>query len=108
MKYLKVILKNPWIVLILIVFLVNSYFMFVEANTLNAFTSGIALCTLFYAFVDKARTKHTNAVIYKLEEMSYASKIILEDDDGNRTSEDGEEYLRGFRQAALFILRDLK
>lgn len=108
MRYLKAILKNPWIVLVLILFLTNSYFMFVEANSLNAFTSGLALCTLFYVIIDKARTKRTNAVIYKLEEMASASKIILEDDDGNRTSEDGEEYLRGFRQAALFILRDLK
>ena len=108
MRYLKAILKNPWIVLLLIAFLANTYFMFVEANTLNAFASGLTLCTLFYAFIEKARTKHTNGVIYKLEEMSYASKIILEDDDGKRTSEDGEEYLRGFRQAALFILRDLK
>lgn len=108
MKYLKAILKNPWIVLLLIVFLANTYFMFVEANTLNAFTSGLTLCTLFYAFIEKARTKHKNSVIYKLEEMSSASKIILEDDKGNRTSEDGEEYLRGFRQSAIFILRDLK
>ena len=108
MRYLKAILKNPWIVLLLIVLLVNTYHMFVEANTLNAFTSGLTLCTLFYAVIEKARTKHKNSVIYKLEEMSYASKIILEDDNGNRTSEDGEEYLRGFRQAALFILRDLK
>ena len=108
MKYLKAILKNPWIVLLLIVFLANTYFMFVEANTLNSFASGFTLCNLIYVFIDKARTKRTNAVIYKLEEMASASKIILEDDDGNRTSEDGEEYLRGFRQAALFILRDLK
>lgn len=108
MRYLKAILKNPWIVLLIIVFLTNTYFMFVEANIMNSFTSGLALCTLFYAFIDKARTRHTNRVIYKLEEMSSASKIILEDDDGKRTTEDGEEYLRGFRQAALFILRDLK
>ena len=40
--------------------------------------------------------------------MASASKIILEDYDGKRTTEDNEEYLRGFRQAALFILRDLK
>ena len=108
MRYLKAILKNPWIVLLLIVFLANTYYMFVEANIMNSFTSGITLCTLFYAFIEKARTKHKNSVIYKLEEMSSASKIILEDDDGKRTTEDGEEYLRGFRQAALFILRDLK
>ena len=108
MKYLKVILKNPWVVLLLIVFLANTYFMFVEANIMNAFTSGLTLCTLFYTVIDKARTKHTDDVIYKLEEMASASKITLEDDNGNRTSEDGEEYLRGFRQAALFILRDLK
>ena len=108
MRYLKAILKNPWIVLVLILFLTNSYFMFVEANTLNAFTSGLALSTLFFAVIDKARAKHTNGVIYKLEEMASASKIILEDDDGKRTTEDGEEYLRGFRQSALFILRDLK
>lgn len=108
MKYLKAVLKNPWVVLIIIVFLANTYIMFVEANILNAFTSGLSLCTLFYTFIDKAHTKHTHAIVYKLEEMASASKIILEDDDGNRTSEDGEEYLRGFRQAALFILRDLK
>lgn len=108
MKYLKAILKNPWIVLLLIAFLANTYFMFVEANTLNAFTSGLALSTLFFAVIDKVRAKHTNGVIYKLEEMSSASKIILIEDNGDRISEDGEEYLRGFRQAALFILRDLK
>ena len=108
MKYLKVILKNPWIVLLLIIFLVNTYHMFVEASIINSFTSGVALCTLIYVVIDKVHAKHTNRVIYKLEEMASASKIILEDDDGNRTSEDSEEYLRGFRQAALFILRDLK
>ena len=108
MKYLKVILKNPWIVLLLIIFLVNTYHMFVEASIINSFTSGVSLCTLIYVIIDKIHTKHTNDVIYKLEEMASASKIILEDDDGTRTSEDGEEYLRGFRQAALFILRDLK
>lgn len=108
MKYLKQVLKNPWIVLVLIIFLTNTYYMFVEASILNSFTSGLTLCTLFYTFIEKVRTKHTEAIIYKLEEMSSASKIILIEDDGNRTSEDGEEYLRGFRQAALFILRDLK
>lgn len=108
MKYLKYILKNPWIVLLLIIFLGNTYYMFIEANILNAFTSGLTLCTLFYTVIDKARTKHTDDVIYKLEEMASASKIILIEDNGDRTSEDGEEYLRGFRQAALFILKDLK
>lgn len=108
MKYLKTILKNPWIVLVLIIFLANTYIMFVEANIINAFTAGLALCTLFYSIIDKAHTKYMNDVIYKLEEMSSASKIILEDDEGKRTTEDGEEYLRGFRQAALFILKDLK
>lgn len=108
MKYLKAILKNPWIVLLLIIFLANTYYMFIEANISNAFTSGLTLCTLFYSIIDKAHTKHMNAIIYKLEEMSSASKIILIEDNGNKISEDGEEYLRGFRQAALFILRDLK
>lgn len=108
MRYLKVILKNPWIVLLLIIFLANTYHMFVEASIINSFTSGVALCTLIYVVIDKVHAKQANRVIYKLEEMASASKIILEDDDGNRTSEDGEEYLRGFRQAALFILRDLK
>ena len=108
MKYLKAILKNPWIVLLFIIFLANTYFMFVEVNTLNAFASGFTLCNLIYVVIDKAYTKRTNTVIYKLEEMSSASKIILEDYDGKRTTEDGEEYLRGFRQAALFILKDLK
>ena len=108
MGYLKTILKNPWMILLLIIFLTNTYYMIVEANTINAFTSGVALCTLFYTIIDKARIRHTNSVIYKLEDMASASKIILEDDDGNRTSEDGEEYIRGFRQASLFILRDLK
>lgn len=108
MNYLKTILKNPWIVLLLIVFLANTYYMFVEASISNSFTSGLVLCTLFYTVIDKVHTKRTNAVIYKLEEMASASKIILEDDNGNRTSEDGEEYLRGFRQAAIFILKDLK
>lgn len=108
MKYIKAILKNPWIVLILIVLISNSYYMFVEANILNAFTSGLSLCTLIYVVIDKVRTRHKNDVIYKLEEMASASKIILIEDNGNRTSEEGEEYLRGFRQAALFILKDLK
>lgn len=108
MKYLKVILKNPWIVLLLIVFLVNTYHMFVDANIINSFTSGLALCTLIYVVIDKVHTKRTNAVIYKLEEMASASKIILIEDNGDKTIEDGEEYLRGFRQAAIFILRDLK
>ena len=108
MKYLKVILKNPWIVLLLIIFLVNTYHMFVEASIINSFTSGVALCTLIYAVIDKVHAKHTDAIVYKLEEMASASKITLEDDEGIRTTEDGEDYLRGFRQAALFILRDLK
>lgn len=108
MRYLKVILKNPWIVLLLIIFLANTYFMFVEASISNAFTSGLVLCTLFYTIIDKAHTKHTDAIVYKLEEMASASKIILIEDNGDKTIEDGEEYLRGFRQAALFILRDLK
>ena len=108
MKYLKVILKNPWVVLLLVIFLANTYYMFVEASIKNSFASGFTLCNLMYVVIDKVRTKHTNAVIYKLEDMSYASKIILEDDDGKRTTEDGEEYLRGFRQAAIFILKDLK
>lgn len=108
MKYLKAILKNPWIVLLLIIFLANNYYMFVEASISNSFTSGLVLCTLFYTVIDKARTKYTNDVIYKLEEMASASKIILIEDNGDRTSEDGEEYLRGFRQAAIFILKDLK
>lgn len=108
MKYLKAILKNPWIVLLVIIFLGNTYIMFVEANIINSFTSGLTLCILFYTIIEKARTKHIDAVIYKLEEMASASKIILIEDNGNRTSEDGEEYLRGFRQSALFILRDLK
>ena len=108
MKYLKAILKNPWIVLLFIIFLANTYFMFVEVNTLNAFASGFTLCNLIYVVIDKAYTKRTNSVIRKLEDMASASKIILEDYDGKRTTEDNEEYLRGFRQAALFILRDLK
>lgn len=108
MKYIKAILKNPWIVLLLIVFLFNTYFMYIEENIINSFASGFTLCNLIFVFIDKARTKHKNDVIYKLEEMASASKIILEDDNGNRTSEDGEEYLRGFRQAAIFILKDLK
>lgn len=108
MKYLKVILKNSWVVLLLVIFLSNTYFMFVEASIINSFASGFTLCNLIYIFIDKARTKHTNAVIYKLEDMSYASKIILEDDYGKRTTEDDEEYLRGFRQASLIILKDLK
>lgn len=108
MKYLKAILRNPWIVLLLITFLVNTYFMFVETNILNSFASGFILFNLIYIFIDKSRTKRTNDIIYKLEEMASASKIILIEDNGDKTIEDGEEYLRGFRQAALFILKDLK
>lgn len=108
MKYLKVILRNPWVVLLLVIFLANTYFMFVEVNTLNAFASGFTLCNLIYVVIDKVRTKHTDDVIYKLEEMATASKITLIEDNGDKTTVDGEEYLKGFRQAAIFILKDLK
>lgn len=108
MKYLKVILRNPWVVLLLVIFLANTYYMFVEASITNSFTSGFTLCNLIYVVIDRVRTKDTNAIIYKLEDMATTSKIILIEDNGDRTTVDGEEYLKGFRQAAIFILKDLK
>lgn len=108
MKYLKAILNNPWVVLVLIIFLVNTYFMVIEGSTINTFASGFTLCNLIYIVIDKARTKHTNSVISKLDKMSRATKVVLEDSKGNKISEDDEEYLRGFRQASLIILEDLE
>ena len=108
MKYLKAILKNPWIVLLLIVFLANTYYMFVDANIINSFTSGLALCTLFYAFLGKLRNQLDRENIILLESMSNASEVSYTNEEGKRINRKDDEYMEGFRDASRQALRNIK
>ena len=108
MKYLKAVLKNPWVVLLVVVFLVNTYHMFVEANTLNAFTSGLTLCTLFYVFLDKLQNQIDRENIILLESMSNASEVSYTNEEGKRINRKDDEYVEGFRDASRQALRNIK
>ena len=108
MKYLKAVLKNPWIVLVLIIFLANTYFMIVEANALNAFTSGLTLCTLFYALLDKSKAQVDRESIVLLESMSNASEVSYTNEEGKRINRKDDAYMEGFRDASRQALRNIK
>ena len=108
MRYLKVILKNPWIVLLLIVFLTNTYYMFVEAKIISSFTSGLTLCTLFYAFLGKIDDQIYRENITLLESMSNASEVSYTNEKGKRINRKDDEYMEGFRDASRQALRNIK
>lgn len=108
MKYLKMIIKNPWIILIVILLLANVYQAYLNGFNLTSFVIGLTLITLFYALLDKLRDSIRRDQIDKLDRMSRASSVVLYDNKGTEITEDNEEYTRGFREAATLILRDLK
>lgn len=108
MKFLKMIIKNPWIVLILILTIHTAYRVYDTSFDFTSFTFGLLLITLGYCIIDKLNDSIRREQIDKLDKMSRASGVILYDDKGNEVKEDNEEYTRGFREASAIILRDLK
>lgn len=107
MKYLKMIIKNPWIVLILILTIHNSFVVYNTSFNFNNFTLGLLIMSLGYALLDKLRDSIRKDQLDKLDRMSRASSVVLYDDKGTEITEDNEEYTRGFREAASIIKRDL-
>lgn len=107
MKYLKMIIKNPWIILIFILTIHSAYRVYDTSFDFTNFTLGLLVITLAYSILDKLRDSIRRDQIDKIDKMSRASSVILYD-KGTKITEDNEEYIRGFREAAVFILRDLK
>lgn len=108
MKYLKMIINNPWIILIFVLTVHTAFVVYNTSFNFNNFTLGLLVLSLGYALVDKLRDSIRRDQIDKLNRMSRASSVVLYDDRGNEVTEDNEEYTRGFREAAMIILRDLK
>lgn len=108
MKYLKMVVTNPWIVLLIIFLIANSRTAYLSQFDLNSFVIGLLLTTVFYTLLDKLRDSIHRDHVDKLDRMSRASSVILHDEKGNEVKEDNEEYARGFREASMIILRDLK
>ena len=108
MKYLKMILVNPWIILITILLFFNLYNGYANEFNFSSFTGGLLLTTLTYALMDKLRDSILKDQLEKLDRMSRASSVVLYDGKGKEVLEDNEEYTRGFREAASIIIKDLK
>lgn len=108
MKYLKLIVTNPWIVLMLILTIHTSFRVYDTSFDINSFTLGLLIISLGYAIIDKFTDSIKRDQIDKLDRMSRASSVVLYDNKGNEVTETNKEYTRGFREAAMLILRDLK
>lgn len=108
MKYLKMIVTNPWIVLLIVLIIHSSFRVYDTLFDFSSFTLGLLLASLGYCIIDKLRESILKEQLNKLDAMSRASTVTLLDKKGNEITEDNEEYIRGFREASNIIKEDLK
>ena len=108
MKYLKMIVTNPWIILLSILTIHNTFRVYDTAFNSTNFILGLLVMSLVYAIINKLRLSIRKEQLEKLDRMSRASIVVLHDGKGKEVVEEGEEYTRGFREASSIIIEDLK